>query len=263
MKHKLLLTTISIIFALQAVFVSTISYAAKPEISVVLDGKTLDFDVPPRIINDRTMVPMRAIFENLGYKVTWSGAEKKIMAQKDDITLELQINNTNINYNNKIITSDVPPQVVDDRTLVPVRIIAECSNCSVSWEQKTHTVIIETPQSKPDETAKDTSNQNPSEDETNTNDTQLSCGASVSKSVMSVGGYYRIVFSAVATGKGGTGTYKYKYELIQNGRTTKRNNFSNENAVEGTVEGSGECKLIFYVKDSSGNIAKTEIDLKK
>lgn len=50
---------------------------ASEEITVCLNGTPLEFDVPPQLINDRTMVPMRKIFEALGAAVDWNG-EKSI-----------------------------------------------------------------------------------------------------------------------------------------------------------------------------------------
>ena len=52
------------------------------EIQVILNGERLEFDVPPQIINDRTMVPMRAIFEALGMEVEWNQETQTVWGQR-------------------------------------------------------------------------------------------------------------------------------------------------------------------------------------
>lgn len=64
---------------------------ADEDIKVTLDGKALSFDVPPQIINDRTMVPLRAIFEALGASVDWNQATKTVTSTKGDTTIKLTI----------------------------------------------------------------------------------------------------------------------------------------------------------------------------
>ena len=121
-------------------------------IKVILDGNELDFTdengnkVEPQIINDRTMVPMRKIFEALGAEVRWNPTQRAILATKDGITIGLQIdsNIATIDYpdGQNVITLDAAPVIVNDRTLVPVRFIAESLNKNVDWDSDTRTVII-------------------------------------------------------------------------------------------------------------------------
>lgn len=115
---------------------------AENDIKVVLNGEELSFDVPPQSIDGRTMVPMRKIFESMGAVVNWDNDSKTVTAVKDDITVIMQINNTTIRVNNDEIVLDVPPQIVDTRTLVPARAVAESLNADVAWDGETRTVII-------------------------------------------------------------------------------------------------------------------------
>lgn len=111
-------------------------------IKVLLDGQELDFDVPPQLINSRTMVPMRKIFEAMGANVDWNGNTQTVTATKNDITVIMQIDNTVIKVNGENITLDVPPQLVDSRTLVPARAVAESLKAKVEWDGENNTVII-------------------------------------------------------------------------------------------------------------------------
>ena len=100
------------------------------------------FDVLPKIINDRTMVPLRAIFEAIGAKVDWYGETRTIVSSKDDIEIRMQIDNNIMHVNDNIITLDAFPCIDNDRTLVPVRAIAESFGFDVAWDGETRTVTI-------------------------------------------------------------------------------------------------------------------------
>lgn len=111
-------------------------------ISVVLDGSELIFDQPPIIKDDRTLVPLRAIFEALGATVAWDGNTQTVTAQKGDIIIKLTIGTYEFYKNNDSISLDVPSMIVNDRTLVPVRAISEALDCDVDWDGDTRTVHI-------------------------------------------------------------------------------------------------------------------------
>ena len=104
---------------------AAIPVMADEDIKVKLDGNTLSFDVPPQIINDRTMVPLRAIFEALGASVDWNQQTKTVTSVKGDTTIKLTIDSNTMYVNGNAVTLDTPACVVNDRTLVPVRAISE------------------------------------------------------------------------------------------------------------------------------------------
>jgi len=112
--------------------------------SVVLNGRNLNFDVPPITIQGRTLVPLRAIFEALGAKVGWDAETNTITGTKDNINIMLKANSTEGFVNGNKIVLDVPATVVDGRTLVPIRFIAESLGAKVNWDELTNTVGINT-----------------------------------------------------------------------------------------------------------------------
>lgn len=120
------------------------AYANDDEISVFIDGYKVEFDVAPKLINDRTMVPMRKIFEILGYTVEWEESEQKITAKKDETVLVLQIDSCEITKNGETLTTDVPPMISGDTTFVPLRTVSECAGCKVAWNEATSAVFIST-----------------------------------------------------------------------------------------------------------------------
>ena len=78
--------------------------AGDGEITVFIDGEQVLFDVPPQTINDRTMVPMRAIFEALGATVDWNEEEQSITSAHGGITIYMAIDNPVITVNGEEIT---------------------------------------------------------------------------------------------------------------------------------------------------------------
>ncbi len=126
---------------------------AKPDtITVVLNGETIDFTddagnkVDPQLINNRTMVPVRKIFEVLGATIEWDGATETVTAKTEEKTMKLQINNNiatvTTGEETEELTLDSAPVVIDGRTLVPVRFISETLGLKVGWDDPTQTVII-------------------------------------------------------------------------------------------------------------------------
>jgi hypothetical protein len=150
----------SVSFATDMVTSAPILISPKPVaiaergISVILNGEYVDFAdengnvVEPQLINDRTMVPMRKIFEVFGADVQWDGATETVTAVTEEKTLKLQINNPVAKVialpsgEETEITLDSVPVVVDGRTLVPVRFIAESLELKVGWDGDTQTVVI-------------------------------------------------------------------------------------------------------------------------
>lgn len=118
-------------------------YAENSKISVALDGKTISFDTEPVIENGTTLVPLRAIFEALGATVEWNGDTQTVVSTLDDTTVSLTINAKTAYKNGNSFSLLAAPQIIDNRTLVPVRFIAESFGLDVSWEADTKTVLIE------------------------------------------------------------------------------------------------------------------------
>ncbi len=115
---------------------------AQGDITVSVNGNVLTFDVQPQIINDRTMVPMRGIFEALGATVEWNDATKTVTATDGLSFVEITIGSNVIKVNGTEKTIDTAPCIVDGRTLVPARFVAEAMGCEVKWDAATRTVHI-------------------------------------------------------------------------------------------------------------------------
>ena len=85
---------------------------------------------------------MRKIFESLGATVTWDNDTKTVTGKKGDITVNLTIDSKTMFKNGNPKLLDVAPTLVESRTLVPVRAIAESFDCEVTWDSNTQSVYI-------------------------------------------------------------------------------------------------------------------------
>lgn len=114
-------------------------------IRVNLNGQMLRFDEQPFLQDDRTLVPLRAIFEALGIQVKWEEETGTITAMKNSTTVVLKIGEIQAYKNGAELTLDVPAILKNDRTFVPVRFIAESFDLTVDWDENTQTVSIREP----------------------------------------------------------------------------------------------------------------------
>jgi|GEM_PF-6984393 len=107
------------------------------EIKVNLNDEYISFDQPPIML-----VPLRAIFEAIGANVEWDGDTKTVTAVKGDTTIILQIGSNILIKNGENISLDVPAQIVNDRTMVSARAVAESFGATVEWDESSRTVLI-------------------------------------------------------------------------------------------------------------------------
>ena len=104
-------------------------------ITVILDGEIVVFDIAqPALVNNRTMVPMRKIFEALGATVTWDNTTQTAKAQKGDMTVEITIGNNIMYSNGNAIEIDSPALLMRSRTYVPVRFVSNALGVKVEWD---------------------------------------------------------------------------------------------------------------------------------
>lgn len=142
MKKTSLLLILVLAVAMAFSQLAMVQGAQAANISVELNGQTLSFDVPPTMDNNRVLVPMRAIFEALGAKVSWDGATNTVSAEKDGKKIYLSIGQKLASVSGEIVTLDVPAKIVNSRTLVPIRFVSESLGAKVDWDNSARKVII-------------------------------------------------------------------------------------------------------------------------
>ncbi len=134
---------ISIALSLLMLF-TCVNVSAEKNISVELDANKLEFDTNPVNINGRVLVPVRAIFEEIGATVVWDAPSKTVISKLNGRTVIMTIDSKTMLINGEKTELDVPPMIISDRTLVPARAAVEAFNAKVSWDAQNNTVKIST-----------------------------------------------------------------------------------------------------------------------
>ncbi|MCL2202018.1 MAG: copper amine oxidase N-terminal domain-containing protein [Oscillospiraceae bacterium] len=114
----------------------------RDEVAVLMNGIPMTFDVPPRIVDGRTLVPFRTIFEALGATVHWNPATQTVTGSNGTTTIVMPIGSRYPTVNGQVIPLDVPAEIVDGRTLVPLRFVSENFGVTVNWNAETRQVTI-------------------------------------------------------------------------------------------------------------------------
>jgi len=109
-----------------------------------LNGQEIEFDIPPMIINDRVMVPVRAIFNALGLEVEWDNNTQTAIGTGESLTIKIPISSSIASVNNETAQLVTPAIIYNDRTFVPLRFVAEATGANVEWDGAARTAIITT-----------------------------------------------------------------------------------------------------------------------
>lgn len=115
---------------------------AEEKIKVYVNGRRILFDAEPMLVNSRTMVPVRAIFEALGATVNWDNNTRTAIGVLGDTTVKITIDQSYLLKNGEQVALDSPALLSEGRTYVPARAIAESYDCTVDWDNDTRTVTI-------------------------------------------------------------------------------------------------------------------------
>ncbi len=136
-----LLSTVLIMFSLTSPVL-----ADTPK--VTFNGVQMEFEADPYIKNDFTMVPFRAIFEAMGATVGWDPDTRNVMAyletEDDFIDVGMQIDLPYAFVKGEMIELDIPAEITNNFTFVPIRFVAENLGAQVEWDHDNYTVVITT-----------------------------------------------------------------------------------------------------------------------
>ena len=140
----------SIFLIIFTIIFSTVCHAEN--IKICIDDIYLDFDTAPIIQDNRTLVPMRKIFEELGCEVEWLSKTQTVIATRNSKIIALQIGKSKIIVTDietgitDVTEIDTAPILYNSTTFVPVRVISESLNYMVSWNNDEKIVSITTNQ---------------------------------------------------------------------------------------------------------------------
>ena len=110
--------------------------------TVSVFGSEIENDVAPKIVNDRTMLPIRIVAENLGGTVTWNGALQRVTIQKGKDVILITIGADTAYVNGAAVKLDAAAFVENGRTYLPLRFVSENLGAQVTWNETEKTVTI-------------------------------------------------------------------------------------------------------------------------
>ena len=120
-------------------------FAADGIISVELDSEKIFFQgQEPVIVNGRTLIPLRGVFEKMGFTVSWEGNTKTAVLKSDSTTVSVTANSSTFSVNGESKPLDVPAQIMNDSMMLPLRAVGEAAGANVTWNGSTKTVEIDT-----------------------------------------------------------------------------------------------------------------------
>jgi len=136
-------TIITLLFLVSPVFLRSV---AASDVTVYLDGVELVYtlEAKPQIINDRTMVPIRETANQLGIEVTEYNPDTRTMTLMNGGSVIMHTLNTDFIIKDGMVEYFTPSTVVENRSLMPIRMLASAINAYVDWEDDTKSVVITT-----------------------------------------------------------------------------------------------------------------------
>jgi hypothetical protein len=113
-------------------------------VTVTLNGEAVAFEgTPPMMVKGRVMVPLRGVFERMGARVGWHPEENSLVTvETADKKIDCWVGRRFAEIDGEQVRLDAAPVLVNGRTLVPLRFIAEALGAEVSWDAPASTVVI-------------------------------------------------------------------------------------------------------------------------
>jgi len=115
---------------------------AQDPVRLIINGREVLPDVPPVIVSDRTLVPVRFIAEALGFTVGWDGAAGKVTLTGRRV-IQLTVGQAQATVDDAPVPLDVAPVNLNGRVMVPLRFVAEQMGASVNWDPQSRVVTVQ------------------------------------------------------------------------------------------------------------------------
>ncbi|GAA0134043.1 hypothetical protein YSY43_08830 [Paenibacillus sp. YSY-4.3] len=115
------------------------------DITLIVNGSVVPLEQKAVIVNGTVLIPLKNLFDALGATLEWDQATKKITASKGDTSVELTVDSTAARKQNKPLTLQAKPIVINGYTMVPARFAAESFDATVEWDSQSSTITVTTP----------------------------------------------------------------------------------------------------------------------
>lgn len=110
---------------------------------VTVNSKAMTLEQAPTIVNDNTLIPIRFVTEALGGIVKWDDKERKVTVIRGDKLIDLWIDNADLLANGDRVTAEVAPKIMNNVTMVPLRVISEKLGFKVGWDPQNYGISLE------------------------------------------------------------------------------------------------------------------------
>lgn len=137
------ITTLICMLLVSLLVFPVMSFAAVQPIQLFLNGKQLSAEVPPRIVQNNTIVPVRVIAESLGSEVKWEEKSRKVTVDKSGVNIQLFIDKHDALVNEKSFKLETAPTIVEGNTMLPLRFVSEQFGVNVTWDELTRSVFLQ------------------------------------------------------------------------------------------------------------------------
>ena len=118
------------------------SAANHNNITLIINGKRVVLEQNIIIENGRVLVPYSLIAKDLGAVSNWDSSTKKVSVKVDGKLIEIKIGNKTAMINGKAVELDVPPMIRNDRTMIPLRFVAESLDYNVDYDKEKREVSL-------------------------------------------------------------------------------------------------------------------------
>ena len=127
---------------------SSVCYAGSDDIKVYINNNRINYDTMPVNINNRVLVPVRATFDAVGADIEWFGEIQTVIATSGSTLIALKIDNPLLIVSDvqtqgiKTIELDSPPVLLNSKTMIPLRAVAEIFDYQVNWSEANKSIFI-------------------------------------------------------------------------------------------------------------------------
>lgn len=120
------------------------------DVTVKLNNEEVSFAAQqPVIVEGRTLIPLRSIFESLGYTIEWQADTKTAVLKSENAVVTITANADSFDVDGNVIALDTPAQILNGSMMLPLRAIGEASGLSVGWDNETKVVTLESKAAEP------------------------------------------------------------------------------------------------------------------
>lgn len=127
------------------VAISSVNAYCDQDITVKLNDSVVEFtSKKPVVVNNRTLIPLRGLFENMGYNIEWEPNTKAAILTNNENTILIRNEANYIVVNDVQKSTDVPAQIIDGSMMIPLRAVTDATGAGIAWDANTKTVSITT-----------------------------------------------------------------------------------------------------------------------